>query len=200
MIRAAALLILLAAPARSQTCQRVGCIITASATVDFYGSLATPATVSSFKTAIEKCWNGFKLGCCDVKVAVEARGFPEASTSLGTEGGGWDIELKSPPYRSYVRPLTRSGTWEATMWDGCHEFGHILGLPDDYSEPLLGGPTTPNPGHAGHGMASYGAPITQHEVEDMVKGYGHSCPEGCCPAHTTTSVEELQAENALTGG
>ena len=70
------------------------------------------------------------------------------------------------------------GTWNQQSKDSvyAHEAGHLMGLPDDYTETTVSGRrvTTPKPTHEGHIMAEYGGGVAKHEVADIVKG---KCPK-----------------------
>jgi hypothetical protein len=64
------------------------------------------------------------------------------------------------------------GRWSSygTDWTAAHESGHFFGLPDDHS-----GAAGPNPGHAGHMMGEYGAPVNQHEIDDILRKLKCQC-------------------------
>ena len=45
-----------------------------------------------------------------------------------------------------------------------------MGLHDDYTRG-----NQPNPGHAGHMMGQAGAPVNQHEIDDILKKLACQC-------------------------
>ncbi|HSM40324.1 MAG TPA: hypothetical protein VK862_06200 [Afifellaceae bacterium] len=174
-------------PHLPNTVKRLACTITVTETIDLYGSLATAANARAVENAIEQCWNGHRSNWCPVKFDITVRRYPNASTFLGTGDGGWNIKLVAPTYRSNVNRTFGWGTWQISspaptandLWTFCHEAGHIFGLDDDYTDNAAG-VSVPNPGHAGHMMASVLGTVAQHEINDLLKEAEVTCPDACC--------------------
>jgi hypothetical protein len=68
-----------------------------------------------------------------------------------------------------------TGSWAAQTQgtSKAHEVGHLMGLKDDYKDVRGQGGTqtsVPDPGHAGHMMASNPGIVAPHEIADVVSG------------------------------
>lgn len=79
------------------------------------------------------------------------------------------VQINNEPedWRSWVRIDRNYGVWtqNARDWVYAHESGHLMGLPDNYTDK--NDQSVPTPGHEGHMMASYGGVVAWHEVLDI---------------------------------
>jgi hypothetical protein len=148
--------------------------------LQIHGAEATAAIAATIEATIEQFWNanfpdGYVIHC-DISVSRRAAGtvadtgatqieiarIPGPSNVSGSEGA-----------RSMVLNLNES---DALSWAVAHEFGHILGMRDHYSESVMsrnsgtgGGArqTTPDPGYGGNLMGVTGGVAEQSNVRDL---------------------------------
>lgn len=137
-----------------------GKTITIKARIDFYQAAGTrpdPTLVKSIVDAITAAWNGHKFKCFNVVVEVDAgtvngkpavrgnavdikldnRRIKAHSKVVGTSGG--DVLSDDPANRLTPGRETGAETMSPTSWGKytdssvwAHEFGHVLGLDDNY--------------------------------------------------------------------
>jgi RHS repeat-associated protein len=107
---------------------RTGDVITLNLDIEFSGPGANTTTINKFMEAIERTWTG-QFGRYDVQTVVTARQRNAVETTNLVEiplGGG----------EAWVRQDTSTGMWPAER-DGhtaAHEAGHLMGLPDRYTD------------------------------------------------------------------
>jgi len=155
-------------------------LIQISGSMEVYGPGATPALTRQLQKAINSFWtktfsNGQRI-TCSVTLVYKAPGKQSWFKSTS-------IELSHFPAPSYVRP----GIWARQMklnasdpnidWAVAHEFGHILGLEDKYSESissrlsgLMGGARNAPPvqGYRGNVMAQDSGKLWKRNLADLV--------------------------------
>lgn len=160
---------------RSPTATRI------SGTMEVYGPLATPVLALSLEQAINRFWtktfvDGSSVSC-SVKLVYKAPG--TQSTVLATS-----IEVNSLWGPSRVRPglagnqMKLDGNDPNIQWVVAHEFGHIIGLEDKYSESVfsklsgaVGGPRTNTiqPGYRGNVMGQHQGNLFRRNITDLAK-------------------------------
>jgi hypothetical protein len=114
---------------------------TISGTMELYGPEASAARASSIERSINTTWtqnfsDGYSISC---KIVVRYR--PEGSKP----GNATQIEadkIRGPSHVTMMPGFDRTMTLNANepdafTWTSAHEFGHIIGLKDRYSEPIL---------------------------------------------------------------
>jgi len=159
---------------------RTGQSIRITGRVEVYGDEANAARASQVEATIERIWNatfpdGFRVSC-DVNVTYRP-------SSQDADSGATQIEVTRTASPSHVsRGL--SGRYmvlnmnesDALNWTAAHEFGHLLGMDDRYTESLwstlsgtFGGTrhTPPNPGYEGNLMAETGGVIESKNIRDL---------------------------------
>jgi len=172
-----------------------GHAISISANLEVYGNGATLARANQIKATIERIWNAsFSDGySVTTTVNIQVRGASEDSGRTQINiilGGGMDVT--SPRYwiagSNYISYYTDSDI----NWVPAHEFGHLLGLDDRYSEGFfskLGGllfnstrTNTVNPGWEGNLMAVSGGVLEKKNLEDLIR-IGFSPRTECARGH-----------------
>ena len=131
------------------------------------------------KKQIEERWNAqtWRYGCCTVKFRANVR----HRNQVGTQDDNLIAISTDPELRSYVDAVGgNSGRWNAdnrsgTDWRFAHEAGHLMGLPDDYTDDPATGESNPNPGHSNHMMGQFGGTVRQHEIEDLLRANNVRC-------------------------
>jgi Domain of unknown function (DUF4157) len=154
--------------------------VSISGAMELYGAEATPARAASIQSSINTTWtrtfpDGYSVTC---NITVTHRG-PGSSAGTATQ-----IEAARISGPSHVSSLgTRSMTLNANesdafTWTPAHEFGHIIGLDDRYSESIMssiggmfGGTRTATvvPGYAGNVMAQTGGVLESKNVRDIAE-------------------------------
>jgi hypothetical protein len=145
--------------------------------MELFGPEATPARAKSIGHAINSIWTAsFSDGhsvTCSVTVLHRA---PEVKA-----GDVAQIEAIKIPGPSHVSMLTRAMTLNANetdafTWTAAHEFGHVIGLQDRYSEGIMsklrgtfGGTrsTTVDPRYATNLMAVSGGALESQNLKDL---------------------------------
>ncbi|HXU81419.1 MAG TPA: hypothetical protein VN914_08475, partial [Polyangia bacterium] len=143
------------------------------------GPEASPARASSIEQSINTTWtakfpDGYTVTC---QVSVKYRAF-----GVG-RGQATQIEALKIAGPSHVAPGLRGRTMtlnatepDAFTWTPAHEFGHILGMQDRYSESIMsnikgrfGGARRceTNKGYAGNLMAEVGGVLASKNLADL---------------------------------
>jgi hypothetical protein len=124
--------------------------------------------------AFNKHWNATRWNVDGYSIEFQAHVIADvtSTTFFGADGDN-EIEITDEDARSHVNGLTDSGGLLTIKdlnfdWTVAHESGHLMGLPDDYTDE--GEVSVPDPGHDNHMMAEVGAPVVDHEVRDFSKG------------------------------
>jgi hypothetical protein len=185
--------------------------------MELSGAEATPARAQSIQKTINLIWtqtfsDGYSVRC---NIAVRYRG-PGSSASNVTQ-----IQAAKIPGPSHVTPglFSRSMTLNANerdafTWTAAHEFGHIIGLEDRYSEPILskiraiwGGAriNTVQPAYANNIMAVDGGVLTSQNLADLAaenepSPYWVNDDEqvrAWVTTHASTDVARLSAQSKL---
>jgi len=158
---------------------RSGSSVAISGQVELFGSEATAARAAAIQDAINSMWtrsfgNGYSISC-NVAVRYRPQGTKPADVT--------QIEATRTVSPSHVtlwlgrRTMTLNANEpDAFTWTSAHEFGHILGLKDRYSESIMstlrgfvGGSraTVAQPGYAGNIMAETDGAVTRRSVSDL---------------------------------
>jgi hypothetical protein len=166
-------------PARGIIVDRADKSLTIMGTMELYGPAATGSNAGSIEQSINKMWtntfaDGYSVKC---RITVRFRG-PGSKAGNVTQ-----IEARVTSGPSFVG-LGSHGRYmvlnakepTAFTWTAAHEFGHIVGLQDRYSESIvskLGGmlgatrSTAPEPGYAGNLMAAHGGALWSKNIADV---------------------------------
>ena len=152
-----------------------------SGAMELYGPEANAARAASIQNSINSTWtrtfpDGYAM-ICSITVAYRPGG---SSSGIATQ-----IEADRIAGPSHVSPRLdgRSMTLNANeadafTWTPAHEFGHIIGLRDRYSEGILskvkgvfGGErtTTVQTGYAGNLMAVSGGALESKNIRDLAE-------------------------------
>lgn len=117
-----------------------GHAVTITADIEIYGTGASPTVANQIKTTIEKYWNaafgdGYSV---NTRVNVTMQG-PSPDTSktridVRNEKGVTNVTSYWIAGASYMQYYLQSSD---INWTPAHEFGHLLGLPDHYSESWI---------------------------------------------------------------
>jgi RHS repeat-associated protein len=128
--------------------------------ITFVGPGATPAVVEKFSQGIEKHWSGnFGQYRVSTKVTVADKNTPgnRKNVIYVTQGDG----------RAYVRaPGLNTGIWPADRpgWTAAHEAGHLMQLPDRYTDKV-----GPHPGYEHNIMGVHGGVATAEDIQQIIK-------------------------------
>jgi RHS repeat-associated protein len=126
----------------------------------FVGPGATPAVVEKFSQGIEKHWSGnFGQYRVTTKVTPADKNTPGNLKNViyVTRGDG----------RAFVRgPGLNTGIWpsERPGWTAAHEAGHLMRLPDRYTDKV-----GPHPGYENNIMAVHGGVATAEDIQQIIK-------------------------------
>jgi RHS repeat-associated protein len=126
----------------------------------FVGPGATPAVVEKFSQGIEKHWSGtFGRYRVSTKVTVADKKTPGNLKNViyVTQGDG----------RAYVRaPGLNTGIWPSDRpgWTAAHEAGHLMRLPDRYTDKI-----GPHPGYEHNIMGVHGGVATAEDIQQIIK-------------------------------
>jgi hypothetical protein len=148
-----------------------------SGKMELFGPEATAARAGSVRYSINKTWTatfpeGYSIAC-NISVIYRA---PETE-----EGDFAQIEAIKISGPSHVNAWDRSMTLnanesEAFTWTAAHEFGHVIGLGDRYSEGIMsklrgtfGGTrsTTVDPRYQANLMAIHGGTLEAQNLKDL---------------------------------
>ncbi len=162
--------------------------------------VVTPAMAKEIQSAIERVWNaGYKYKCYTVKVQVDiqtaADPLTDAADRVGvridqspvpirsqvlTEGGSGDPFSSDPGAR--ITPTNGNSSFGPTQWaypasppaTYAHEFGHILGLSDTYTDSPDGSVDMPGSAHDLMNSGRFDKPpkIDPATIERLVKRQG----------------------------
>jgi RHS repeat-associated protein len=145
------------------TATQLGQEITIDVNIGLQGVQATPVLAAQWQNSINSIWNAkkWKYRNCTVRInAIVNPGIsPQNNINLGDSG------------RSYVdRVGGNSGTWYADNdpWVPAHEVGHLMGLDDRYKDNKEG-ISIPDPGWENNIMGSFGAPVEQRNIDEIVE-------------------------------
>ncbi len=165
-------------PAPGLIVDRTGRSVAISGTMEFWGAEANVARAASVQLAINNVWNrtfkdGYSIKC---NVAVRYRG-PESRPGFALQIEALKMAQPSNvttwPKRKMQLNANEPG---AFTWTPAHEFGHVIGLRDRYTESIMsqlrslwGGHrvTGPQPGYANNLMAESGGDLERKNVEDV---------------------------------
>jgi len=164
-------------PAKGLTVDRTGNNVAIGGAMQCYGSEATAARCVTIQNTINSVWTAtFPDGCssvCQVVIMFRPPGVP----SFGVT----EIEIKSMSGPSNVNTSTKkmelnSNSADVYTWVAAHEFGHVIGLDDRYSEPLIskirgswGGQRTNEiqPGYEGNLMGAHNGAMSSQNIRDL---------------------------------
>ncbi|MFL1011736.1 RHS repeat-associated core domain-containing protein, partial [Flavisericum labens] len=156
--------------------------ITISGNIYIHGSGANDKEASKIEKSIENYWNAAGLGYKDedgneysVKFDVNVEVYDEETTEL-KEGDNL-VEIKDEEGRSYVDGVrSNGGTWYskesspgANYFTYAHEFGHLAGLKDRYSDNSEGY-SEPNDGWENNIMGDWAGNVEQRNIDGIVEG------------------------------
>lgn len=121
------------------TVNRPGCSVTATIKIKVSGTI-TDAQKAAWKSAIEGKWNGkVKLVCPDPACAAACPGgYPVSVVVQYVNSGEHYTVTANTPAATEGGRAGRGGTTSMTGWgvndtvDIAHEFGHMLGAPEEY--------------------------------------------------------------------
>ncbi len=167
-------------PSTGLTLDRSGTSVSISGQMELSGPEATVARAASIQQSINATWthtfkDGFEVEC---DIHVRYRG-PGTSAGLATQITAEKIAGPSHVEDNILggRSMTLNANEPtAFTWTSTHEFGHILGLKDRYSETIMskirstwGGPRTTwvQSGYEGNIMSTSGAPLESKNIADI---------------------------------
>jgi Domain of unknown function (DUF4157) len=155
--------------------------VTISGAMELYGSQANASRAASIQTSINTTWtkifpDGHSVSC-NITVAYRGKGSkPGNATQIETDNTlGPSHVLYGLNARSMTLNSNESG---AFTWTPAHEFGHIIGLDDRYSEGIISKvkglfgrerTTTTQSGYEGNLMAVHGGALESKNVQDIAK-------------------------------
>ena len=166
-----------------------GNVITVSTTIYIYGKDATASAASSIQQSIINNWakqsNGKDWTYTDPKTKQVYTVQMDVSVKLykGKEKqdpmiipNAWNpsirdnyIEVDNTVSRNYVLGGDE-GQWNTDPWSVAHEWAHLVGLRDQYTDPSGGGSSVPNTGWEGNMMAEVDGTVDQRNIDGIVGG------------------------------
>ncbi|MCA9051546.1 MAG: hypothetical protein KDA89_22565 [Planctomycetaceae bacterium] len=167
-------------PSRGIWVDRTEKFVSITGTMEMYGSAASPQRASSVQSYINKVWNatfpdGYSVKCSIVVNYRTRDSQPshvtqiEATTIMGPSHVSWGLQSKTMVLNATEGEIT----WN---WTAAHEFGHIIGLKDQYEETIMsslrgifGGSrsTPPRPLYAGNLMAVERGILGSRNIADI---------------------------------
>jgi hypothetical protein len=164
-----------------------GNVITVSTTIFIFGKDATASAASSIQQTITNSWakqsNGKDWQYTDpttkqiytVQLDVSVQLYEgKANQSPLIIPDAWNpssrnnyIEVDNSTSRDYVRGGDE-GAWTVKKWVPAHEWGHLVGLDDRYTDPPNGGSSIPNAGWKGNIMGSFYGIVEQRNIDAIV--------------------------------
>ena len=147
-----------------------------------YGPGATYDLATKWSRAISSAWNGHTWRGCNVHVFAPIIDFPETSHWLllpTRYGNNVFVNSDDPYYRGHVIHFGQYsysfGNWGSESEDArvAHEFGHILGLPDQYKD--IDGVSVSNPGFETDIMGASMEAVTDWDLERVLAGRACGC-------------------------
>ena len=166
-------------PARGITVTRSGKSAAIDGAMELFGPAATASVATTIEASINSIWtatfpDGYSVTC---KIKVRFRGAGSTATDVT------QIEAVAIDGPSHVGIGTRGRYMvlnakerDAFTWTAAHEFGHIIGLADRYSESIMskigglfGGQrtTTVDTGYSGNLMAVSGGALWSRNLADL---------------------------------
>jgi hypothetical protein len=164
-------------PVRGLIVDRTGRSVEITGQMELYGSEANVGRAASIQRSINTTWtrtftDGYTISC---SISVRYRGADSHA------GNAAQIEADRTWGPSHVNALTREMTLNANeadafTWTPAHEFGHVIGLKDRYSETIMssirgtfGGrrETPPDHGYEGNLMGVTNGVLQQQNVADV---------------------------------
>jgi hypothetical protein len=144
-----------------------GNTVTIQIPINYYGNAATPALISQLNSFIQTQWSG-TFGKYTVTTTV-------------TDNSSWydifspsnSVQLVNNPQPGYFK--SNSATWYQPgqgdpVWEATHEAGHLMGLPDQYTN--AGGAEIINSGFENNIMGRYGAmgptAVTEDDISNII--------------------------------
>lgn len=194
---------------------RTGTSTTISGTMELSGPEATGVRAGQIETSINTAWtNSFKDGySVKCKIVVRLRPPGTAATPVT------QIDAVNGIAPSRFNPLTRVLTLNANeadafTWAAAHEFGHVIGLKDRYSESIgsrlrgmVGGTRTggPDRGYKGNLMGETGGTLSSQNIIDLAEETAPSAYwmndddhiRDWVNAHTRADIQALSAADKL---
>jgi hypothetical protein len=158
---------------------RTGTSVVVSGLMELYGSEANASRATMIQQAINTTWtrtfeDGYSI-TCGIAVRYRAPGSRPAEATQIEAAKTLAPSKVSRGLHGYVMTLD-ANEQDAFTWAPAHEFGHILGLKDRYSESIMGRvrgafggsrTTTPRQGYAGNLMAETGGTLSAQNVADV---------------------------------
>lgn len=178
-----------------------GHAITIRANIEIYGGSASAAVAGQIKSTIERFWNksfddGYSVSTtANVTVQGAAADTSKTRIDIRNEVG---VSNVAPTYwvigANYMQYYLQSSD---INWTPAHEFGHLLGLPDHYSEgiiSMIGGiidpsyRTTPaDPGWEGNLMAATGGILEKKNLQELIT-VGFRARTECVRGHSESPL------------
>ncbi len=145
--------------------------------MEMYGPEANAARAASVQTSINTNWtrtfsDGFSIKC---NITVTYLG-PGSKAGSATQIQADKILGLSTSFGSSI--ILNANEPDAFTWTPAHEFGHIIGLRDRYSEGIMSrisrflggtGTATAQPGYEGNIMAVHGGTLASKNVKDVTE-------------------------------
>ena len=202
-------------PAKGIIIDQTGHSIAISGKMAFYGPEATTARAQSIEYSINTIWrkdfpDGYSVAC-DISVAFLEKNVVAANASQIEA-----LKMRSP---SHVNVFTREMTLNANealafTWLAAHEFGHVLGLKDRYSESIIssikgafGGQrhTPAHPGYEHNLMAAKQGVLENRNLGDLIEENAVSAywinddnrVRDWVTHHKSAEIEQISSSNKL---
>ena len=196
---------------------RIGTSVVVSGLMELYGPEANASRAAMVQQAINTTWtrtfeDGYSI-TCGIVVRYRAPGSSPAEATQIEAAKTLAPSNVSRGIHGYVMTLDAKEQ-DAFTWAPAHEFGHILGLKDRYSESIMGRvrgafggsrTTTPQQGYAGNLMAETDGTLSAQNVADVA---GENAPSpywihdddqvsAWISAHSTAEIGKLSTAEKL---